>query len=181
MSNPFSTGGGGISFENSVQTIFTINMLINGRVPCLPDGEVHSILLQGNSENYETDDLVIFFESTDNIKHKLLVQVKHELSFTENNSTLKEVLKDFWKDYNNSNVFNQEQDRFLIIKSFLNKKESNHVRVILDWAKSKSTYEEYKLLLNTSNEKKKVFDIFNYILKEIDSFSFNHYIICFNN
>lgn len=169
MSNPFSTGGGGISFENSIQTIFVINMLINGRVPCLPNGEMSSILLQGNSESYETDDLVIFFESTDNIKHKLLVQVKHELSFTENNSTLKEVLADFWKDYNNPKIFNQKHDRFLIIKNSLNKKESNHVRVILDWAKDKPTYKEFENLLETSKEKKKVFDTFFNVIKEIQT------------
>lgn len=167
MSNPFSTGGGGISFENSIQTVFVINMLINGRVPCLPNGEISSILLQGNSENYETDDLVVFFESTDNIKYKLLVQVKHELSFTENNSTLKEVLEDFWKDYNNPKVFNQKYDRFLIIKNSLNKKESSHVRVMLDWAKDKPTYKEFENLLDTSKEKKKVFDTFSNVIKEI--------------
>ena len=167
MSNPFSTGGGGISFENSIQTIFVINMLINGRVPCLPNGEISSILLQGNSENYETDDLVVFFESTDSIKYKLLVQVKHELSFTENNGILKEVLEDFWKDYNNANIFNRKHDRFLIIKNSLNKKESNHVRVILDWAKDKSTFKGFENLLNSSKEKKKVFDTFFNIIKEI--------------
>ena len=169
MSNPFSTGGGGISFENSIQTMFVINMLINGRVPCLPNGEIYSILLQGSSENYETDDLVVFFESTNNTKHKLLIQVKHELSFTENNSTLKEVLADFWKDYNNPIIFNQTYDRFLIIKNSLNKKESNHVRVVFDWVKNKPTYKEFENLLETSKEKKKIFEIFFNVIKEIQA------------
>ncbi len=49
MSNPFSTGDGGTSFENRVQTVFAINMLINGRVSCGSSNNLFDLILSANN------------------------------------------------------------------------------------------------------------------------------------
>ena len=62
LSNPFSTGGGGPNFENQVQTLFVVLMLMEGVVPGLPAFPIKRIKLQGRYEGYNTDDFIVFVE-----------------------------------------------------------------------------------------------------------------------
>ncbi|EJL6401067.1 hypothetical protein ATY35_19090 [Vibrio cidicii] len=47
LSNPFSTGGGGVYFEAHVQASFVTIMLTGGHAPCLPCWPIAEIKLQG--------------------------------------------------------------------------------------------------------------------------------------
>jgi len=62
ISNPFSTGGGGINFEIRVQASFVVLMLTGGFVPCFSDCVIKKIKLQGRYSGYDTDDLIVFTE-----------------------------------------------------------------------------------------------------------------------
>nr|WP_303715652.1 hypothetical protein [Methanoculleus marisnigri] len=60
ISNPISSGGGGVIFETRVQAAFAILILTGGHASCLPAWPIKKIKLQGKHLDYNTDDLVIF-------------------------------------------------------------------------------------------------------------------------
>ena len=57
ISNPFSTGGGGVNFETRVQASFVVLMLTGGFVPCFRDCVIKKIKLQGRYSGYDTSQL----------------------------------------------------------------------------------------------------------------------------
>src|SRR5207253_2679804 len=124
----FSKGGGGTNFEQSVQTAFLTTMLVRGNLPCLPPSEIAEIAFQATRLGYKTDDLFVSAKSA-LAQHRLLVQIKTNLIFSADNILFKEVIKAFWEDFNNANLFDKNNDRLVIIKSGLNDIERNHIKV----------------------------------------------------
>src|SRR5947207_3333434 len=107
IANPFSTGGGGSNFENQVQTAFVVLMLTGGAVPGLQPWPIKKIKLQGRYAGYKTDDFIAFVEEHGTGQTaKLLAQIKHTVSITENDATFGEVIQAAWSDFNNDDVFN---------------------------------------------------------------------------
>lgn len=111
-SNVQSTGAIGPLFENSVQTAFAITILLNGRVPTLPEGNITSIRLQAK---VNTDDFLLKLRSADGLEYQFFAQIKHHLIFSSNDPVFKTVIKGIWEDYNNSEVFNRHRDKLVII------------------------------------------------------------------
>lgn len=60
LSNPFSTGGGGVLFESHVQAAFVTLLLVRGYAPALPIFPIRKVLLQAKADGYELDDIVVF-------------------------------------------------------------------------------------------------------------------------
>lgn len=76
LSNPFSTGGGGVHFEAHVQASFVALMLAGGNAPCLHCWPIAEIKLQGKIDGFDADDLVVVIESVNSKeRRKLLGQV----------------------------------------------------------------------------------------------------------
>ena len=112
----FQKGGGGTNFEQNIQTAFLITMLVGGNVPCLPSSRISEIALQVTNRGYETDDLLVITKSEDK-EHRILIQIKHDISFTVNNTICKEVFTAFWKDFNKTELFDKSKDKLIIVKS----------------------------------------------------------------
>ncbi len=84
LSNPFSSGGGGVNFETRVQASFVVLMVTGGFVPCFPGCPIKKIKLQGKYAGYDTDDLIVFVERpNDRQERKLLGQTKHFVKITD--------------------------------------------------------------------------------------------------
>ncbi len=62
LSNPFSSGGGGVNFETHVQALFVVLMVTGGFAACFPGCPIKKIKLQGKYAGYDTDDLIVFVE-----------------------------------------------------------------------------------------------------------------------
>lgn len=76
QSNPFSTGGGGVNFETRVQAAFTVLMFT---------GTIQRIKLQGKYSGFNTDDFIVFVQHPETkAETKLLAQIKHAVSLTDN-------------------------------------------------------------------------------------------------
>ncbi len=136
LSNPFSTGGGGVNFETRVQAAFSVLMLTGGFVPCLPTWPIKKIKLQGKHDGYDVDDLIIFLQNPNSNKTaKLLGQIKHSISITEGNKTFGDVIRSAWIDFQNSNIFSQECDVIALITGPLSATDIGDVRQILEWAR----------------------------------------------
>jgi len=163
----FQKGGGGINFEQSIQTAFITGLIIAGSAPCLPSNEIIEVSFQNTNRGFETDDLLIIAKSGLG-EQKLLMQIKHDVSFTENDETFKEVLQAFWKDYNNTAIFDKTKDKLIIVKGGLTRDERNHFKSIFNWANSHATEADFISEINRIKAKKERLDIIRNILKEVN-------------
>ena len=165
-SNPFSSGGGGVNYEISVQTFFVASMILGWKIINLKAGKVEKIKLQGRYEGYDTDDCIIFGDNG----NKMLCQIKHSISITKSDTVLKDVIKGAWNDFNNDELFNIENDCIDIIVSGLSKTDIESLKTINAWANSCENEEEFinKIYTNkfSSNDKKKKFEIIKYYLMQ---------------
>ncbi len=144
LSNSFSTGGGGGQFEAHVQASFVVLMLTGGFVPCMPCWPISKIKLQGKFAGYDTDDLVVFVEKPgSNQKRKLLGQIKHSISITENDKVFGEVIRAAWNDFNNASLFSRGKDAIALITGPLSATDVNDVRTILEWARYSENADEF--------------------------------------
>lgn len=143
-SNPFSTGAGGGQFEAHVQASFVVLMLTGGFAPCMPCRPISKIKLQGKFAGYDTDDMIVFVEKagTDQ-KRKILGQIKHSISITENDKVFGEVIQAAWNDFNNANLFSRGKDAIALITGPLSATDVNDVRTILEWARHSESADEF--------------------------------------
>ena len=145
LSSSFATGGGGHDFENDVQTAFVVMMLCGVEAPIL-NLPITKIQLQGRYKNIYTDDLIIYtnnYEDNDVTSPKLLIQVKHSISFTKSDKDFKEVIKVAWTDYKKANLFNKDKDQIAVICKQLSKTDIQHISPILDIARTSENAKDF--------------------------------------
>lgn len=165
----FQKGGGGTNFEQLVQTAFLTTLITKCGVPCIDSGELTEIALQVTNRGYETDDFMAIVNSRQG-SHRLLFQVKHDISFTLGNEQFKEVIIAFWKDFNKaSNLFDKSKDKLIIIKNGLSKNERAHFKTLFNWAKSHDSEIDFISEVNRIKIKENSLDIFRKILKEANN------------
>lgn len=164
----FQKGGGGTNFEQLVQTAFITTLIIRGNVPCIASGELSEVALQVTNRGYETDDFMATAKSTSG-EHRLLIQVKHDISFTVDNEKFKEVISAFWKDYSNTSIFDKTRDKLIVVKNGLTKDERNHLKSLFNWATNHATETDFISEVNRIKGKKKRLDVFREVLKEANN------------
>jgi len=171
ISNPYSTGGGGIIFENQIQSSFVVVMLAGGFLPCLTGKKIKKIKLQCKNAGFSMDDIVAYAaDSMTNTEHKLLAQIKHEISITNSDNQFQEVISAAWDDFNNPAIFHKEHDALALITGPLSKSDIYDTRVILDWARHSedaTDFLENKIRLPKfcSNQKRNKVEVFRSSLK----------------
>ena len=144
LSNPFSSGGGGVNFETRVQASFVVLMVTGGFVACFPGCLIKKIKLQGKYAGYDTDDLIVFVErQSDGQEKKLLGQIKHSIKITEGDNVFGEVIQAAWSDFNNPKLFTRGRDSIALITGPLSATDTSDVRIILEWARYHENSEEF--------------------------------------
>ena len=152
LSNPYSTGGGGVHFESAVQACFATLMLTGGYAPCVAPWPVVEIKLQGKVEGFETDDLIVYIEDPlTQERCRLLGQVKHSVQFTAKNTVLGEALNAAWADFNNSAVFTKGRDAIALITGPLNASDQVSIRFLLEQARATEDAAEFYRKVKTAN------------------------------
>ena len=164
----FQKGGGGTNFEQLVQTAFLTTLIIRGNVPCIDSAELSEVALQVTNRGYETDDFMATAKSASG-EHRILIQVKHDISFTADNEKFKEVINAFWKDYNNTSIFDKSKDKLIIVKNGLTKDERNHLKSLFNWATNHATEADFITEVNRIKGKKDRLNVFREVLKEANS------------
>lgn len=168
VSNPFSTGSGGPFFEAKVQAGFLLHLLIGGRIPCLPNGGVQSVRLQGKQAGFATDDVVVTIRNEAGNDCRLLAQVKHRAAVTVSDSEFSDALASAWSDFNNPNVFSQGRDALALITGPQSDKTLQHVRPMLDWARTSADSTEFTTKVATakfsSDHKRAYLQVFKDVL-----------------
>jgi len=144
ISNPFSSGGGGVDFENQIQSLFVILMLTGGVAPCLPPWRIVRIKLQGRCAGYKTDDCIVFVEDHGQSQTaRWLIQIKHAVSITANDAIFGDAIKAAWFDFQNSDVFDPASDAIALISGPLSTHDIENARPLLEWARHSETAHEF--------------------------------------
>ncbi len=161
----FQTGGGGTNFEQYVQSAFLTTLITRCNVPCFVSAELIEVAFQTKNRGYKTDDLLAIATSAIG-QHRLLIQIKNNITFSAKNDLFKEVIRSFWADFNNDKLFDKANDKLIIIKSGLTKNERNHLKSILNWAKTHATEFDFISEVQRIDEKKQQLAMFHTVLKE---------------
>ena len=166
----FQKGGGGTNFEQYVQSAFLTTLIVRGNIPCFTSAQITEIAFQSTNWGYQTDDLLVIAKS-DLREHRLLAQIKHNLTFSDStsNSIFKDVMTAFWADFNNTKIFNKENDRLIIIKSGLTLSERNHIRSLLNWAKTHNNEIDFFTEACRIEAKKEYITLFQSVLKKANN------------
>ena len=161
----FQMGGGGFVYENYIQSAFLTTMILKGNVPTFQNGNIVEIAFQCKRKGYQTDDLFIKIEN--GLKeHRVVIQIKYNVSLTENSKIFKDVIKSFWIDFNKTEIFNIEKDKFFLIKSSLTNDDKNQIIVLLEWAKTHKDEIDFYSEIERIDVKKQNIAKFSNLLKE---------------
>ncbi|TWU43714.1 hypothetical protein Q31b_12430 [Novipirellula aureliae] len=144
LSNPYSSGGGGVNFETRVQTSFVVLMLTGGCVPSLATDPITKIKLQAKANGYNTDDFVVFTKNTQTGSvSRLLAQVKHTITISESDTTFAEVIHQAWSDFRDPKKFLPKKDNFALVTGPISAKDIDNTRTILEWARHTEDASEF--------------------------------------
>jgi hypothetical protein len=144
ISNPFSTGGGGVDFENQVQSVFAVLMLSGGVAPCLPPWRIVKVKLQGRYSGFRTDDCIVFVKDHSQSKSaKLLAQIKHSVSITQNDLVFGEVINAAWSDFQDRELFDPAIDVLALITGPLSANDVENARSLPEWARHSESAQDF--------------------------------------
>jgi len=146
ITNPISTGGGGVHFEQHVGAAFLAYLLVRGIPPCLTDCQIEEVQFQSKYRGRETDDLLILARNANNQQRRLLVSVKRGFTVSQRNEECVDVITKAWTDFNaGTETFDINHDRIALITL----RGSNTLLVdfggLLDCARAARDYEDSSL------------------------------------
>ena len=167
LSNSFSTGGGGYNFERHVMALFLLSVVVDGMVPVLRY-PAKKLLFQGKREGYHTDDLIVFTEGS-GVYGKILCQIKHNLSITENNHEFREVMTAAWNDFSGNNI-NTDTDQIVLITGIISKTSIDALQTIHGQATAAENESDFILRMEqakfVSNPTREKFHVVNKVLND---------------
>jgi hypothetical protein len=164
VSNPYSTGGGGINFEHDVGALY-LAALLSEKIPAgIQDGKVKKVQFQASHTGSLLDDIVITLD--DNKKQRIVAyQIKHRLVFSQSDNTFKDIIKDCWKAFAGQTrfSFDPENDMLGIGVGIYSQKLDEHLQTLLEWARTSLDSEEFLSKVNmrkfSSDEKRDLIKI----------------------
>ncbi|MCK4351794.1 hypothetical protein KAW65_00110 [candidate division WOR-3 bacterium] len=173
LSNPFSTGGGGTTFEQLVGTYYLVSLLASEAPRGLDSGVTKEIKLQHRWSGCLLDDIVIT-STNGSEERKLALQVKKDLVFsdTSTNTTFARVIDDCWKTFSGSLgwQFNPDADRIGIGIGTYQSKLDKHFKSLLEWARTSKNSAEFIRKVNlskfSSHEKQEYLTIIRNLLNK---------------
>ena len=135
-SNPFSTGGGGTTFERRIAASYMVAVLHQDIPRGLTGGAATSVRLQARQTGAPLDDILVTSYDDQAIRH-LQMQVKHGLAFTEKSAEFQEVIGSCWAAFRSRHGFSFDPafDRLAIAVPHLPGYVRKDLLGLLDWAR----------------------------------------------
>lgn len=156
ISNPFSTSGSGVTFEQLVGSLYMVSLLSQEMPRGISSGICKEVRFQQRWAGCLVDDIVVIADDGF-IERKIAIQIKHDLPISDSNSTCQEVFTACWKTFKETN-FNQETDTLAIGLGIFEPKIDKHFRFMLELARTAGNSQEFLQKMNTkgftSKEKK---------------------------
>ena len=119
ISNAFSTGGGGVNFEQQIQAMFLLSLLIDGFCPAMNE-QTKKVHFQAKHLGHDVDDLVVITYRNQS-EGKMACQIKHSITATEKDKTFQEVICAAWNDFNKED-FDRDRDRISLVTAQISNK-----------------------------------------------------------
>ncbi len=146
ISNPFSTGGGGVNYERYVQAYFLFHMVSGDRCPLMKMPIVR-MDFQAKILGCDTDDLVVT-TSMGSKTARLLCQIKHEVTISPGNKTFQKVLAAAWSDFCKPD-FRRDSDKIALIAATASEKSKHIMDKLHKYACNTETVEAFLNRVNT--------------------------------
>lgn len=146
LSNPFSTGGGGTTFEQLVGMYYLISLLAADIPRGLNEGICYRVGFQQRWNDAILDDIVVTTHSSDASEHTLVLQVKHEITISTaaSNDLFQRVISDCWETFEGRRGgFNPDIDRLGIAVGVYHSNIDEHLQRLLQWARTSISFEEF--------------------------------------
>ena len=174
ISNPFSTGGGGTTFEHLVGVYYLVSLLA-GDIPRGLEGVCRSVKFQTRWTDNILDDVNVISHSSYGVQ-RLYLQVKHDLTIStaDSNEIFKRVIADCWETFDSSSDFDENTDQFGVAVGVYNTKIDTHLQRLLDWARTSSTvddFERVRVPRFASEEMREYYEIFETVLTEVAGYA----------
>jgi tRNA A37 threonylcarbamoyladenosine biosynthesis protein TsaE len=148
ISSPEATGGAGSSFEQKVGAYWLVQLLVGCIPPVFVDCIVQRVAFQTEHLGWSTDDLLITCVNGADQTKQLAAQVKRTFTVSASNEECQKAILDFWKDFNNPQIF-APHDRFLLITQRGTNTLLDHFTGLLDCARSARDAEDFERRLTT--------------------------------
>lgn len=144
--NPFSTGGGGVTFEQLVGASYLVSLLAGDIPRGLDSGITKEVKFQQRWSGALIDDVVV--TSMDKKQERrLALQIKHDLTFSAapSNTTFARVMEDCWKIFTNSSgwKFDSDIDRIGVGIGIYKSKIASHFKPLLEIARTSKDEDEF--------------------------------------
>ena len=149
ISSPVSTGGAGTFFEQHVNAYWLALLLVQSRPPILRDCTVKEVHLQTSHLGWHTDDFLICGQNGAGQRRKLASQVKRTFTVSANDPECKKAIQNFWKDFNNSQQFSPDRDRFALVTRLGTTTLLQHFSSLLDYARASRDEADFEHRLDT--------------------------------
>lgn len=115
VSSPYSTGGGGTSFEHHVAATFLSVLLIRGIPPIIHDCILHEVDFQTERMGWQTDDMLLQGRRDDGFARRVAIQAKRSFTLSVSNNECQKAITDFWRDFNNTRLFDRTRDCLALV------------------------------------------------------------------
>jgi tetratricopeptide (TPR) repeat protein len=145
ISNPASTGGAGVTFENRVQASRLLAMCLGHVIPGKTDGRVLELRFQSRVLGHHTDDLVCTFEDNSAARSNVLLQMKRTMHPREGDGAFSDAVGSAWLDFANSSVFKRYTDSIFLIYDASSLHSMGPAGTVSDWARSSADASEFLL------------------------------------
>jgi len=146
-SNPFSTGGGGVTFEHLVGASYLVSLLAMDIPRGLDRGITHRVAFQQRWSGAILDDIVVTSRTPDGQERHLALQVKHDLTFSdaESNALFRQVVSHCWQTFTGAMgwPFDPAKDRIGIAVGEYSATVDRHLQRVLDWARTSESAIEF--------------------------------------
>jgi len=146
VANPFSTGGGGNTFEHLVGVSYLVTLLAGDIPRGLDWGTCTRVSFQQRWEGSVLDDIVVT-SSNGKKERRLALQIKHDLTFSdaESNEDFARVVADCWKAFTGAYGwwFDPEADRLGIRVGVYQNALDEHLRPVLEQARASRDSDEF--------------------------------------
>ena len=168
ISNAFSTGGGGVNFEQRIQALFLLSLVIEGFCPVVNE-QTKRVCFQAKHLGFNVDDLVIY-TYRDRIEGKLLIQIKHSITVTKNDRIFQEVISAAWSDFSKEN-FDKRNDRIALATAQISTAAQQSLRFLHASAEGAvdecEFIEKLNLKIFSSENNRKIYTVLEYCIEKI--------------
>ena len=128
ISNAFATGGGGVNFEQNIQALFLLSLLVDGFCPVINE-PTKRVCFQAKHLGYDVDDLAVFTYRGQS-EGMLLCQIKHAITVSASSDSLfQEVISASWSDFNKDG-FDRKKDMIVLATARIALQSQNALRYL---------------------------------------------------